>query len=155
MHSVLFVCNGNTFRSMIAHHCFQKASKGKYRVGSAGLLAFSDNEGVRKDIYQELRKLGIRTQHHRRKCTKKLCASFDLVIAMSTDHQKKLRKMGVPHKLYHELCGQGHKPVLDVEEAMKNPTDKQVDRYCRNMVHHLHKSMPKLLKGVEKQWNDL
>ncbi|MDP6294261.1 MAG: hypothetical protein QGG83_05875, partial [Candidatus Woesearchaeota archaeon] len=142
----------NTFRSMTAHHCFKKVCKGKYRVGSAGLLAFSDHVGVRKGVYTELHKLGIKDQHHRRKCTKKLCKSYDLIIAMSTDHQKRLKKMGIQSHLFHELCGQGHKPVLDVEEAMKDPKEKQIERYCRNMVHHIHKSMPKLLKGVAKQF---
>ena len=67
---ILFVCNGNICRSIIAQELFKKMleEKGlskKYEITSAGLIAFSGQAPIEKTIRNTLNETGIDVSNYR------------------------------------------------------------------------------------------
>lgn len=94
--SVLFVCTGNTCRSVMAEYLLKHyAAKAKLdlTVGSAGLQAFTGDTAAENAI-AALAELGIDAAMHRsRKVQPQLLAEFDLVLAMTEHHKQQLLEM--------------------------------------------------------------
>jgi len=120
MKKILFVCTGNTCRSVLAHYYAAKlASEEKLRLefSSAGLAAH-------KDIHQPsvvaslLAKEGVKDfKHVPVPMTGKLVKSSDLILAMTAGHKAELlarwpRAAKKTHTLI-EYAGFGHDDIAD------------------------------------------
>ena len=152
MKSVLFVCTGNIFRSMIAEHAFraQSEERGGFAVGSAGTGAepMQMYEAVRLRLIE----LGIDPAGHvQQKLTGELLAKADLPVAMSVDHQAYVREVfskEIP--LFKRICYGRDEPLLDLGESLTNWRDdpEAADAYVRRMVDTIWDGMPHFMANM-------
>ena len=117
---VLFVCTGNTFRSLIAEYCLAHFLKTNaisgISVSSAGTVAQPAVPDPR--TIAELNKLGIHVSHRQRKLTRSLLRESDLVIAMAKDHQDFIREnFGESVPLFLEITKGIQESVYDGGEC--------------------------------------
>ncbi len=92
---ILFVCTGNIFRSLAAEYALRRELGDSMAVSSAGTDDYP--HVVRPNVrdYLLAKGLDVRT-HRRRTVSREILAGTEMVIAMSTDHQRFLReKFGV------------------------------------------------------------
>ena len=130
MPRVLFVCTGNIFRSMTAEYAVRRAATMPIRamtgrhyapfwqVSSAGT---EDSPLVVWPVVADhLRWHGLDVSAHRRRTlTLALLDEADLVVAMSTEHQRELvDRFAYAAPLYTELAGHPSEPLPDVDEAV-------------------------------------
>ncbi|TRZ96533.1 threonylcarbamoyl-AMP synthase [bacterium] len=92
--TVLFVCTGNTCRSVIAQALLKKRLKEKKRddieVASAGIMLL-DGAGASQEAIEALKKEGIDVFGHRAyKLTKEMLQEADLILAMERVHEKRI-----------------------------------------------------------------
>jgi protein-tyrosine phosphatase len=88
MPSILFVCTGNSFRSLTAEYALKAVlhPRSPIRVSSAGTVALPQN--MHPDMRAYLVQRGVDpSPHQQRRVSAELLHTTDLVIAMSTDHQ--------------------------------------------------------------------
>lgn len=94
--NILFVCTGNTFRSMSGEYLLKKALQdagiSNVQVRSAGTIAKPNT------IYQEtldrLALYGCDASHHKQtKLTKELCKEQDLIICLSEHHRTTVHEL--------------------------------------------------------------
>jgi protein-tyrosine-phosphatase len=118
--SVLFVCTGNIFRSLTAEYALRRALPGSpIVVHSAGTEDYP--HVVARVVRDYLLEIGLDVgAHARRTLTAEMLAQpAQLVVAMSVEHQRALAlAFGFRAPLYSEVCGVGHEPLPDVEEAV-------------------------------------
>ena len=120
MPSILFVCTGNIFRSMIAEYALKAMldPHSPIRLSSAGTVALP--QAMRPDVHAYILRRGIDpSQHQQRKVSAELLHASDCVIAMSRDHQAFLFDT-FQHQapLFNEVCHGRSEPLLDVWEAI-------------------------------------
>ena len=120
MRSILFVCTGNVFRSMIAEFAL-KAALGpgpRYHVSSAGALAVPQE--IWAFVRDRLRARGIDpTDHRPRRLTPEILDAADLVIAMGLDHRDHIKECFEKDAvLFNQLCCGKEESVLDIFEAV-------------------------------------
>jgi protein-tyrosine phosphatase len=134
---VLFVCTGNVFRSMTAEYAVRRAvgvqpagvavaqggQAGRYTsrswdISSAGTL--DEALIVWPVVRDHLRTHGLDVNGHaRRTLTRSLLDDADLVVAMSTEHQRELAEcFSYRAPLYTDLAGFPGEPLPDVDEAV-------------------------------------
>jgi len=92
--TVLFVCTGNTCRSVIAQALLEKRLKEKkrndIRVASAGIMLL-DGAGASQEAIDALKKEGIDVLGHRaHKLAKEMLQEADLILAMEKVHQERI-----------------------------------------------------------------
>lgn len=152
MTSILFICTGNIFRSMVAEYAL-KARLGPdkgYEIGSAGIEAIP--QLVHTVVHRHLLRKGIDVSKHvQRKLTGDLLQSADLAMAMGLNHQAFVRQhfnREVP--LFNEFCHQKAEPVLDLHEAIPDwEHDHEVARrYVLSVIDHILDSMPAFLSRL-------
>lgn len=120
MKKILFVCTGNTCRSVLAHHygaMLAAAGKLKVQFSSAGLAAEKDIP--QPDIVARLlAKEGVKDfKHVPAMLTGKMIKSSDLVLAMTAAHKTEIiaRYPRAAKKTYTlvEYAGFGHDDIAD------------------------------------------
>ena len=149
MKSVLFVCTGNVFRSLVAEYALksQIGSVPGYVVSSAGIEA--EPQEVHWWVAERLRELGADVSGHRqRKLSAELAAGADLLIAMSRDHRRFIRQtFGREAWLFNQVCVGIDEPVLDLHEALPG-WQEDPDRaraYVLSVIEHIWSLAPGLV----------
>ncbi|MCX5724998.1 MAG: hypothetical protein NTX84_10915 [Nitrospirae bacterium] len=120
MHSVLFVCTANIFRSVTAEYAL-KVRLGSHRscvVSSAGIHVTP--QPMHDWVAARLREKGADpTTHVQRQLTGELVEAADLIVAMGRDHQDFIREQfGREAPLFNQVCLGQDKPILDLHEVM-------------------------------------
>ena len=156
MKSILFICTGNIFRSMIAKHAFraQVEAEGLAVASSAG----TDSKPMQmyKAVKSRLVELGIDpVGHTQRKLDRNLLDSSDLPIAMSLDHQSYVKEtFGEDIPLFNRVCFGRDEPVLDLGESLTNwrYDPEAADAYVRQMVDTIWEAIPSFRANMDKFW---
>lgn len=152
MQHVLFVCTGNIFRSMTAEYAVRRAL-GVPRRGQTGRHASAawdiasagteDNaQVVWPAVADHLRGHGLDVSAHRRRTlTRALLDDADLVVAMSTEHQRELvDRFALTAPLYTDLAGFPGEPLPDVDEAVPDYTNNLEGRTA-----HVRKTIDRII----------
>ena len=157
--SILFVCNGNVFRSMAAELAFKKYLADNkingWKVSSAGI--FAGKEPIDPKTIEVLKKKGVKSiRHKRKKLTKEMLKQHDIVVAMAKD-QLEYIKNKLKHKymlLFNELAIDKKTSVLDVEDEVKDHADnrKAVERKIEKTINHIFNSMPLFFKNASERF---
>lgn len=149
MKSVLFICTGNIFRSMVAEYAL-KALLGPgagYTIGSAGIDAVPQR--MHPLIRNRLLEMGVDPSGHvQRKLTQELLDRTHIPVAMGLDHREFIRKQfNRDVLLFNEICFQKPEPVLDIHEAIPDwQADLHAARaYALSVIDHIWAAMPAFL----------
>ena len=148
MPSVLFVCTGNIFRSMVAEYALKlQLGRGTaYRVGSAGIRA--EPQAIPGLIHDHLLVRGVDASlHMQRKLTEELLDQTDLVVSMGLDHREFIRnEFGREAPLFNRICYQRDDPILDVHEAIPDweRNLESTRAYVISVIDHIWESAPVL-----------
>jgi protein-tyrosine phosphatase len=148
-HSILFVCTGNVFRSMVAEHAMraQLGSESSFLVGSAGIEA--KPQTIHPVILARLRQKGCDPSLHlQRTLTQEMVDRTNLIIAMGRNHRDFIQRnfvRAVP--LFNEVSFGTGLPILDLHEAM--PDWEQNLRgardYIESVIDHIWDAVPLLV----------
>jgi protein-tyrosine phosphatase len=154
MTTVLFICTGNIFRSMVAEYALksQLAGVSHMTVGSAGIEAL--HQPMHPLIRERLLIKGVDPSgHQQRKLTRELLEKADLPVAMGLDHQEYIRiQYGRDIRLFNDICYNVREPVLDIHEAVPQwHLDMDHARaYALSVVDYLWNAMPAFLAGIAR-----
>lgn len=147
--SILFVCTGNIFRSLVAEYAVrtQFGSMYRYRVASAGIEA--KPQSIHPVIRSRLLQKGADPSAHvQRKVTQDLIAHVDLVIAMGGDHQEFIwRQFGRIAPLFDEVSFGRVTPILDLHEAVPDWEKDLIGArdYVESVIDHIWDAAPALV----------
>jgi protein-tyrosine-phosphatase len=119
---ILFVCTGNTCRSLIAEQVArrmieERGLSGQVEVRSAGISASSGGRAPENTI-RVLRQAGIDLTHHTTTpLDKEMVEEADLILAMDQGHVERIlnRFPTIKRKVFllNEFAGLGKKEILD------------------------------------------
>jgi protein-tyrosine phosphatase len=151
---VLFVCTGNTFRSMCAEYCLndylKKTNQAGVEASSAGTIALPG--GFDSVVLSELSTYGIDASRHKQtRLTKAMIEEADLVIAMADYHQKFIKdNFGRKVPLFNEVCYGRSESVWDAGDVIADTVNEveAVNAYLRKTVGYIHDSMPSLARKL-------
>ena len=133
-HSILFVCTGNVFRSVVAEYAMkaQLGERSSYLVTSAGTEA--KPQSVHAWVQYCLREKGADVSGHvQRRLTRELVEATDLVVAMSRDHQMFIcQEFEFKVPLFKQICFGRDESILDLHEV--HPNWEQDLNLARNYV---------------------
>lgn len=147
--SILFVCTGNVFRSVVAEYAtkLQLGLNNLCVVGSAGIEA--KPQSVHPWIQHRLREKGADVSTHvQRKLTHELLKRTDLVVAMSRDHQTFIhQEFGINVPLFKQICYDRDEPILDLHEVHPNWEQdlNQARTYVSSVIDMIWGDIPALL----------
>lgn len=147
--SVLFICTGNIFRSMVAEYALRAHLSGQdqYHVQSAG------TEARPQSIHPVVRALLIHkgidpAGHIQQKLSEELVERVTLVIAMGDDHRAHMfQRFGRQVPLYNQVSLGTENPILDLHEAIPNWECEleKARKYVESVVDHIWNSTPRLI----------
>jgi len=147
--SILFICTGNIFRSMVAEYAL-KALLGPepgYAIGSAGIEAVPQR--MHALIRDRLLEKGVDPSGHvQRKLTQDLLDRTHVPVAMGLDHREYIRRQfNRDVLLFNEICFQKPEPILDVHEAIPDwQANLHAARaYALSVIDHIWDAMPTFL----------
>lgn len=147
--SILFVCTGNIFRSMVAEFAMraQIGRRTSYRVGSAGIVA--KPQTIHPVIYHRLIQKGADpSAHTQRLLTQQLVLDADVIIAMSHTHRDFIQQQfSVTVPLFNEVSLGQATSILDLHEALPD-WEQDVERshaYLESVVNHIWDAAPSLI----------
>lgn len=154
MKSILFICTGNVFRSLVAEYALKAllGAESGYTVGSAGIDAIP--QPVHPLVRDRLLEKGADPSPHvPRELTRELLHGSDVPVAMGLDHREFIRKHF--HRdvlLFNQICYQKEEPILDVHEAMPNlPASPEAARnYIVSVIDYIWNAMPAFLAQMPR-----
>ncbi|MGQ0667717.1 MAG: arsenate-mycothiol transferase ArsC [Nitrospiraceae bacterium] len=147
--SILFVCTGNVFRSMVAMYAVraQIVSQHQYRIESAGIEA--KPQTIHPVIRARLLCKGADPSTHiQRTLTEELVERTDLIIAMGQDHRAFIQeRFGRTVPLFNEVSFGRLTPILDLHEALPDWEQdlKQARDYVESVVDQIWDAAPALV----------
>ena len=156
MRSVLFICTGNIFRSMIAEHALRVQI-----VPDEGVVVSSSGTGAQPmEMYEGVRARLIErgidpSDHVQRKLTQELLDDADLPVAMSLDHQIHVREQfGLEIPLFNRVCFGRDEPVLDLGERLPNWREEPdaAEAYVLQMVDTIWDAIPGFKAHMDDYW---
>jgi protein-tyrosine phosphatase len=154
MSSILFICTGNIFRSLIAEHAL-KAYLGEhsgYLVGSAGIEA--SPQPVHPFVCDLLRAKGADvTAHVQRRLTQTLLDETALPVAMSLDHRDIIRRrFGREVRLFNEISYGRESAILDLHEALPDwqEVPGAAKAYVTDLVEYIWAAIPSLAERLPR-----
>jgi protein-tyrosine phosphatase len=155
--TVLFVCTGNVFRSMSAEFALRSKlpENAGIEVGSAG-TGWLAQRRMRADVADAVARHGYDAMAHvSRPLTQELVDGSDLIVAMSTDHQKTIReRFNREAVLYMEIVDGRKIPLLDLPDVMPDYKQRKEDsaKFVSDTVDKIfanadtfHKRLPQFL----------
>ena len=149
MNRVLFICNGNIFRSMTAEYALraQLPEDSDVEVVSAGVTA--KPQEVLPLVRARLIEHGVDPSAHRqRKLTGEILNEADLAVAINLDHQAHVRETyGREIPLFNRICFGRDEGLLDIGEFFENwrEVPDEVDEYVVKMVDTIWDAIPALV----------
>lgn len=155
MAHVLFVCTGNIFRSLTAEYALRRelGPKTSLVIASAGTDDYP--HVVRPNVREYLASRGLDVSAHRRRTlTGDILAAADLVVAMSTDHQRFLaERFGVSAPVFREACGGACEPLPDIEEVVLDykTNAAAVEAHVRQTIDTIIELTPRLAARLPKK----
>lgn len=152
MKSILFVCTGNIFRSLVAEYAL-KACLGQdsgYVIGSAGIEATPQE--IHPVVLARLLEKGVDPSLHRqRKLTRELIERASLTIAMGRNHQEWIRQEFRRNvRLFNHFCYHLDQPILDIHETIPDWRDQPESsrEYLHFVIEHIWDGVPHLIEHL-------
>lgn len=152
MKSILFVCSGNIFRSLVAEYALKTylGPESGYLIGSAGIEAAP--QAIHPIVLAYLLKKGVDpTPHRQRKLTRDLIESTSLTVAMGSNHQEWIRQeFGRDVRLFNHFCYRLDQPILDIHEAIPDWRDRPESsrEYMQAVIDHIWDGVPHLVEHL-------
>jgi protein-tyrosine phosphatase len=149
VNSILFICTGNVFRSVVAEYALKTrlGPASPYEIGSAGTEALP--HPIPTLIHHRLLEKGADpSQHVQRRLTQELLERTDLVVAMGLNHREFIRRhFRREALLFNQVCFQREEPVWDVHEAVPQWDLNVVAArdYMLSVIDYLWDAMPAFL----------
>jgi protein-tyrosine phosphatase len=155
MTSILFICSGNIFRSMVAEYALKSllGSSSSYIVGSAGIEALPAT--IHPLILDHLLTKGSDPSNHvQRKLTQNLLDEVTLPVAMGLNHHEFIRQhFNRDVLLFNEICFQTREPILDLHEAIPD-WQRNLDaahEYVISVIDYIWDTMPIFLATLPER----
>ena len=149
---VLFVCTGNIFRSLTAEYALRRelGARSAIVVASAGIHDYP--HVVRPNVRDYLLEKGLDVRaHQRRTLTREILAPTELVIAMSTDHQRFLaERFALRAPVFLEACGGACEALPDIEDVVLDykTNTAAVDAHVRKTIDTIIELTPRLARSL-------
>lgn len=154
MPSVLFICTGNIFRSMIAEHALRAQARASDGIVASSAGTQANPMAMYPVVRYRLMERGIDpTGHVQRKLTRDILEGADLPIAISTDHQAFVREtFGLEIPLFNRVCCGRDEPILDLGEQLPRWQEdpEAADAYVRGMVDTIWEAIPHLVANMHE-----
>jgi len=154
---ILFVCNGNVFRSYSAECLLQQYLKENkipgWEVASAGVIA--NKSDVDPEVIAELKTLGIENDHHiQHKLDKAMLDKSDLVIVMAEDQINFMIEKFNYRKalLFNELAKGERSSIWDAEDEVINyrANRQGVEEKIYATIKYISDKIPALVEVIKK-----
>ena len=148
---IVFVCTGNIFRSLTAEYALRRELGPGIAVSSAGTDDYP--HVVRPNVRDYLLAKGLDVRaHKRRTVTREILSGAELVVAMSTDHQRFLHEnFGIQAPVFLEACGGACEPLPDIEDVVLDyrTNSAAVDAHVRKTIDTIIELTPRLAARVQ------
>jgi protein-tyrosine-phosphatase/diadenosine tetraphosphate (Ap4A) HIT family hydrolase len=157
--SILFVCTGNTFRSVVAEYLFKKYLSDNdisgWKVGSAGIEARPQQ--INPLLIKTLEKHDIDiSSHKQRKLTPGILKEYDIIVAMAEEHLRFIRdNFNCRYVLlFNDLAEHKKTSILDVHEEVKDyKTNKnEVIKKYERTIKEIARKTPLLFKKAYERF---
>jgi len=157
--SILFVCTGNTFRSMIAECAFKKYLADNkitgWKISSAGTIA--KKARIDPKTIEAMEQQGVNCINHKqKKLTEEMLKKYDIIIAMGKGHKRFMdSKMGCGRSmLFNELAINKKTSVMDINEEVKDfgINRRAVEDKIGRTVKEIFRKTPWLFKNASERY---
>ena len=152
---VLFVCNGNIFRSFSAEILLKRYldihKMHGWEIFSAGIRV--RKEDVDPKVITKLQTLGIKDINHKQhKLTKSMLKNFDLIVAMAEDQIDFMKNKFnfTDAVLFNKLANNEESSIWDIGDDVKDfATNRRgVEKKIDNTIQYIYDNIPKLVEGI-------
>jgi len=151
---VLFVCTGNTFRSMAAEKCLQafleKVGDATFIVDSAGTRG--NPFGVYEETKEALNSVGVPfSGHNMKRISGSDITSETIVICMTKAHQHIIKeRFEVNSYLFNMLAYEVDEDLNDDSETGISPGNSQFADFIKRVVTQINDGIPNLYDALQR-----